>query len=50
MGTLSSCLKKIGLSEHESAILSGSADNNMKDGDAAHIAAVRAVSDRKSVV
>lgn len=45
MGTLSSCLKKIGLSEHESAILSGSADNNMKDGDAAHIAAVRAVSD-----
>lgn len=45
MGTLSSCLKKIGLSEHESAILRGSADNNMKDGDAAHIAAVRAVSD-----
>lgn len=45
MGTLSSCLKKIGLSEHESAILRGSADNNMKDGDAAHVAAVRAVSD-----
>lgn len=45
MGTLSSCLKKIGLSEHESAILRGSADDNIKDGDAAHVAAVRAVAD-----
>ena len=45
MGTLSSCLKKIGLSEHESAILRGSTEDNIKDGDAAHVAAVRAVSD-----
>ena len=45
MGTLSSCLKKIGLSEHESAILRGYADDNIKDGDEAHVAAVRAVSD-----
>ena len=45
MGTLSSCLKKIGLSEHEAAILRGAADDNIKDGDEAHVAAVRAVSD-----
>ena len=45
MGTLSSCLKKIGLSEHEAAILRGSTEDNIKDGDAAHVAAVRAVSD-----
>lgn len=45
MGTLSSCLKKIGLSAHESAILRGATDENIKDGDEAHIAAVRAVSD-----
>lgn len=45
MGTLSSCLKRIGLSKHEAAILRGSTDDNIKDGDEAHVAAVRAVSD-----
>lgn len=45
MGTLSSCLKRIGLSKHEAAILRGAADDNIKDGDEAHVAAVRAVSD-----
>ena len=45
MGTLSSCLKKIGLSKHEAAILRGATDDNIKDGDEAHVAAVRAVAD-----
>lgn len=45
MGTLSSCLKKIGLSQHEAAILRGATDDNIKDGDEAHVAAVRAVAD-----
>lgn len=46
MGTLSSCLKKHKLGAHEAAILRGAADENIKDGDPAHVAAVRAVSDR----
>ena len=45
MRTLSSCLKKIGLSKHEAAILRGATDDNIKDGDKAHVAAVRAVAD-----
>lgn len=45
MGTISSCLKKIGLAKHEAAILRGATDDNIKDGDEAHVAAVRAVAD-----
>jgi N12 class adenine-specific DNA methylase len=45
MGTLSSCLKKLGISEHEAAILRGSTEENKNDGDDARTAATRAVSD-----
>ena len=45
MGTISSCLKKIGLDEHETAIIQGLATKGVEGGDESHVAAVRAVHD-----
>ena len=43
MGSLRKCLKKIGIPEHEAAILRGEVKDHFDDGYAPHEAAVRAV-------
>ena len=45
MGSLTKCLKKAGLSQHEAAILKGTIEDYKGEGYDAHKAAVRAVRD-----